>query len=403
MNTIVLHSLETQIAKEGSPYIFGKVTTHDGDVYQGQIRWGKEEAFWFDFFNSSKPENKHLKWLSKEEMRALDKKDNNSSFASKYMSWDNNYDEHTHSFSCQFGDIKSLKILRRSKIILELKNGDIYKLKGGSNDIGAKINIYDEDLGVVKLDWDRVNMVEFMSGPANMESAFGEPLYGIVDTYDGSFTGYLQWDHEERLTKDELNGETEDGDMDIQFGKIKSIEKESRRRSLVTLNSGRTLELSGTNDVNSSNRGIIVNIPGYGRVDLQWDEFEKMTFTNTSAAKSISYSDFSGHKKIRGVVETKDGESYKGELVYDLDESYNLEVLNGIYNDIEYFIPFSVIESIKPRNREESVVRLTNGNEITFEGKVDVNEKNDGVLVFNSENDYSYIPWEEIQQISFNK
>ena len=36
--------------------IYGKVYTVGGDVFEGQIRWGKEESCWGDIFYSSKGE-----------------------------------------------------------------------------------------------------------------------------------------------------------------------------------------------------------------------------------------------------------------------------------------------------------------------------------------------------------
>ena len=63
-----------------------------------------------------------------------------------------------------------------------------------------------------------------------------------------------------------------DGNMAIEFGKIKSVERDGRG-SLVILKSGRDFYLTGSNDVNHENRGIIVNIPGQGRVDIEWRDF----------------------------------------------------------------------------------------------------------------------------------
>jgi len=34
--------------------IYGKITLTDGSTLQGPIRWGTEETFWHDLFNSSK-------------------------------------------------------------------------------------------------------------------------------------------------------------------------------------------------------------------------------------------------------------------------------------------------------------------------------------------------------------
>ena len=155
----------------------------------------------------------------------------------------------------------------------------------------------------------------------------------------------------------------------------------------MTLKSGRSFNLSGSNDVNSENRGIIVNIPNLGRVDIKWDEFESISFDESWPKQSLSYDQFKGDRKIKGSVMTEDGKTYKGEITYDLDEVYQLEMLDGVHNDIEYLIPFSAVKNIKPLNREEAIVELVNGNDIVFEDRVDVNRGNDGVLVFTSKSE----------------
>jgi len=402
-STIILHALSQELSAQQSLYIYGEVTTNEGETYQGQIRWGKEEAFWFDMFNSSKPENDNLKWLNDDELETLQDKDEKGWSVLGVKSWSySSNNNNTHTFSCQFGDIKSLKPGRKSRVVLEMKNGEVYKLRGGSNDIGTKVQVFDQDLGSIKLDWDNIALVEFMDTPYNLDIQGGQPLYGTVVTTSGSFTGYLQWDHDERLSKDELNGDTEDGELDIEFGKIRSIERSGSRASKVTLKSGREFRLSGSNDCNSSNRGIIVNMPEQGRVDISWDEFEKMTIEERVPNSNLTYAGFLGDRKIEGQVVTRDGKKYDGEIVYDLDEAFELEMLDGMSEDIEYMIPFRYIKNISPHNREETYVTLKNGKEFLFEDKVDVNEDNDGVLVFNSPRDYNYIPWKEIDTITFD-
>ena len=39
-------------------FIYGRITDVDGPTYEGRLRWGRnQEAFWGDFFNSSKEDN----------------------------------------------------------------------------------------------------------------------------------------------------------------------------------------------------------------------------------------------------------------------------------------------------------------------------------------------------------
>ncbi len=130
--------------------------------------------------------------------------------------------------------------------------------------------------GEIKLKWDRIDEIRFMSTPASIKKTFGAPIYGTVYTEKGDeFRGYIQWDHDERLSVDELDGDNRDGEMSIAFSKIKSIEKEGNG-SLVILEGGREFKLRGSNDVNNENRGIIVNVSEFGRVDIPWDELIRL-------------------------------------------------------------------------------------------------------------------------------
>ena len=50
------------------------------------------------------------------------------------------------------------------------------------------------------------------------------PLYGVVATYEGdSVMGYIQWDHDERLSTDVLDGKTTAETLKVPMGKIKRI------------------------------------------------------------------------------------------------------------------------------------------------------------------------------------
>ena len=54
---------------------------------------------------------------------------------------------------------------------------------------------------------------------------------GTVHTDDGSFRGYIQWDQDECLSSDELDGENRDGEVSLRMGEIRSIERRSRNSS----------------------------------------------------------------------------------------------------------------------------------------------------------------------------
>lgn len=381
-------------------FIYGKITTIDGDTYQGQMRWGdRGEGFWTDHFNGNKEDNENYRYLSRRDREDLrDKQRDRNGWNSFSISWGREEWETTHEFRTEFGNISKIEINRRSVAELTLRNGEKVYVEDGSDDFGTTITILDEELGSTKLKWSRIEEVEFMPTPSRLKNRIGDALYGTVEYYGGSITGFIQWDHDERYTTNVLDGDTRDGDMKIEFENIKSIERD-RSGSTVITNSGRELYLRGSNDVNSSNNGIIVNTE-FGRVDISWREFKKAEFTKAPNSGK-PYSAFEV-KKLNGTVTTTSGKTLSGDLIFDLDEAYNFEMLQGSDHNIDYFIPFSSIKSFAPRNYDNATIILKNGTELLLGEGRDVSEQNDGVLVFSGNGDPEFIQYENIKTITFN-
>jgi hypothetical protein len=394
-------SLIAQNTSEG--WIYGKVTTWDGETYEGQLRWGKEEAFWTDMFNAGKIENDNLDHLDNDIKRDIAESrswHNNSwgGWVSRKIS-SNNYD-FTHQFSAQFGEIKQIKRKNSSKVYVTMRDGEKLKLNGnGYNDIGAKVRVYDDEIGKIELDWSDVEKVDFMPNKKGFKSQIGEPLFGKVESWTGTYEGYIIWDKDERVTSDKLDGETRDADMSIEFGNISKI-KQRGNSCEVTLKSGRSYRMGGTNDVNNGNRGVIVVMPGKGRVVIDWDDFDEVTFTKSPTIQLKSYNSFTQPQKIYGTVTTEKGKKYTGNLVYDLDEAFTYEILNGNIKDTEFEIPFHAIKSIQPRGGDECMVELKSGEKYELDESQDVTEKNTGILVFDKEGEEPvYIYWEDVKLV----
>ena len=156
-------------------FIYGKVTTIDGDQYVGPIRWGTEEVFWFDFFNATKPNNEFIQYLSRRDMNRL--RETSEHWAERWVERifdvnDGGYNSFTHTFACQFGDIQSIEVRSRNRVIVVLKDGQVVRMDDGSNDVGAKIRVLDEELGRVEVRWERLDRVEFMETPKNLSEKF---------------------------------------------------------------------------------------------------------------------------------------------------------------------------------------------------------------------------------------
>lgn len=394
-------------SKGDEGFIYGRITMKNDNVYQGAIRWGKEETFWNDMFNSTKVENSIDLYLTDAEMQVLQdhlgsRRSRKRRSRSRKHWWSRNLPRaDTHEFKCRFGDLKRIDILRGDGVLLTFKNGEEMEVRGGSNDIGANIKILDEELGQVGLKWRRIESIEFMPTPRHLDRTFGRPLYGEVETRHGSFEGFIQWDHEECVSRDILDGQHEDGKMSIEMGKIKSIKKQ-RGGSLVTLKSGREFFLTGSNDVNSENRGVIIRDPRIGKVWVQWRDFQEVTFDDDVRDSGPSYKDFEKARPIEGEVRTTDGETIYGRIIYDIDEARDFEILDGQYGHTKFRIAFRDIETIIPQGRRGSIVKLRSGEELELEESRDVNRQNAGLIVLEGGDQVTLVPWEQIEEIRFD-
>ena len=152
--------------------------------------------------------------------------------------------------------------------------------------------------------------------------------------------------------------------------------------------------------MNSSNQGIFVDDPRFGRVLIPWRSFRRVEFSDRQES-GPSYTDFGPGNAIRGTVEERDGEIHRGTLHFDLDEREDWELLNGFWEDIHYHIPFSKISSIVPLHSDASLVKLINGEELELEESYDVNSMNRGVQVSDAEEDSHFVEWKRVKRIDF--
>jgi hypothetical protein len=441
-------------------YIYGKVTTRGGNVYTGILRWNTdEEVFWDDLFHSNKDElpyadyretskksskrdvrklereivskERKLEQLEKKEAREkkqdlrekledqmmaleeelmeledeLDEMDDDGRYmsilgGSLNIRWDD-WSGGSRLFVTRFGDIEKIEVIGGDDAELTMRNGEVYTVSGYANDVGATILINDDTMGEVKLNWKRIDTIEFMPTPSDVEPR-GYRMHGTCYTDAGEFIGYIQWDKEEALSSDELDGDSEDGDLAIKFGKIRSIERRSRSSAWVELKDGRRMQLEGSNDIDNSNRGICVEDERYGRVTIPWDSFDKLVFSDKGNS-GRGYNDYVKPYDLKGSVTDASGKKYTGKIVFDLDEAQSWEMFNGDKFDVEYDVPFEMIKSIQPRGSRSCSLEYFNGETVRLEGGQDASSSNDGILVFEKKDDPVYIEWDDVEVIEFTK
>jgi hypothetical protein len=384
-------------AQQANPqgFIYGRVTTETGSTFEGRLRWGNHEAFWNDFFNSIKkdrqiPSEVKNKFRKKEKIKIF-----GITVAVRYEDIAS-----SRLFKARFGDIREIRVRGADKATVVVKSGTEFRVEGGSSDIGAKIQVWDRELGKVDIEWDRIETVQFLPTPKGLEVDVHR-LFGPVQTTAGGFSGFVQWDQDEGVSTDKLDGDSKDADLSIELGRIRSIERESKRSARITLLDDREFVLDGSNDVDSSNRGILVADDRYGHVLISWGEFERVDFS-VPRDSGPTYASFEPGKPLEGTVTDRDGTIHRGRLVYDLDETEGWELFDGNLRDIEYSIPMAEIASVVPWSRDSSRVTLRNGEELELEGTADAGAGNAGVLVLTGDSEHTYLPWDEIRRIEFN-
>lgn len=380
--------------------IYGKITLKDGTVYEGQIRWKNEEALWNDIFDSPKHERPVQNLLTKAEAIRTEKRSEEFKFGFMAL-WEDKSPNYNFPFRCYFGNIVQLKSTAANVVLLTLKGGQVIKLKKGrAGDLNDFIQIYDCDYGLLEFDFSKIQTIDFLPTPMDFSSYMGLPTYGKILTTMGVFEGFITWDLEECLGRDLISGRKNGNLYNIAFEDIASI-KAQNEGSLITLKSGQTLFLNDHDDVSGRNKGIVIRGLSFGQVKVVWKNFISATFTDPP--KPRQYHEFLAPKLLQGSVANKNGQMYSGQLVFDLDEIYNLEFLNGVNNDFDYYIPFEKIARIEPQNDKYSLIYLKDGNQYLLGEMPDVTAKNHGLVLKQPENKADYIEWTSVKYIDFEQ
>jgi len=388
-------------AQELRGFLYGSVTLKNKQSYIGQLRWDNEAASWDDLFEAYKNEPQ-LQEQIKISGYDDDEEKSNDVFELSFMKlWENKDHKSRFAFRCQFGHIKKITNIKDNKYAtLTLKNGEKIRVRRRGDDIGQDVFLYHSSLGVLEFDWQNIKAIEFMPAPRNLKNQLGGKLYGNALSVDGPVEGYVVWDFdEEGHEKDILDGDHQKVEYKVEFGKVSTLVPEREGARLI-LKDGSDFYLRNSSDVNKDNDGIFIKTKQSGMLNLKWENLIRMEFTKP-AFKPMSYVDYEAPKPLTGKVMTKDGKSFQGKMAYDLDEIWNIEILDGESKGSRYFIPFYLIKSIEPQNYNYSLVTLTNGQTLMLGEEADVNHKNNGVLVWLSESKTRYIPWKNIKSLTF--
>ena len=351
----------------GSNRLYGTVTTVYGSEFTGYIRWDRNEGSWVDLLDASKPRRRGGSSIS----------------------------------GIRFGHVDRIDVLDRHSALFTLKSGDRVELSSNASDLGTGLRSLVVDGGegdLAEFEWRDLESIDF-SEPGSQGPSESR-IFGTLTTRTGmQFTGYITWDVDEIYSTDILDGDLDGRRMKVPFGEIATIERHSSWGARVTLKTGETMILEDTNDVDSSIRNISISDPSLGQVLLEWEDFDMVEFHGTDDEAAFTH--FDGGAPIYGTVITGLGDSYTGEILWDNDEAFTWEMLNGEIHDVEFDVEFGNIERIV-KTRSGAEVTLRDGRTFELSDSNDVDDGNRGIRIRTDGRDFE-VEWDDFAEATFGR
>ncbi|MGD8320454.1 MAG: hypothetical protein PVJ02_08370 [Gemmatimonadota bacterium] len=221
--------------------LYGTLTTRSGARFTGRVTWDVDEIYTTDVLDG---------------------------------------DRDGRRVKIPFGAIQRIERHGSRAAHVVLTSGDALTLSGTNdvNDENGGISVSDPSLGQVMVPWDDFVEVTFAEAPQDADRVTfdgGRPIVGTVVTEGGErLTGQVRWDNDEASTWEMLDGRSGGADFEIEFAQIRRIAK-ADAGARVTLKDGRSFQLTGSNDVNRENRGIVVDT-GDGIRKVRWEDFREL-------------------------------------------------------------------------------------------------------------------------------
>jgi hypothetical protein len=276
--------------------------------------------------------------------------------------------------------------------------------------------------------------------PCDLAAQQGDPsrLYGRVETTDGSvYEGFIRWDGNEagwydvlhankpvpernRRDAERLGWEPRErerrfeifgigitfprgdrfqmgrtGQSGIRMGHVSTLERRGGDAWLL-LRTGEEVELSGGGDLGSSVSEILVEDPRGGQVELDWRDIRLIDFVGAPPAAS-TWGD-----RLYGTLRTRDGERFTGYLVWDMDEVFTGDVLDGEEHGRDREIPFGRIRAIERFSSSAARVFLDDGEEVVLRGSNDVNDDNRDIMVADPAFGEVRVEWDAFDRVEFS-
>ncbi len=263
-------------------------------------------------------------------------------------------------------------------------------------------------------------------------------LYGKIYTVDDEILeGFIRWDKNEASWDDVLDGTKElddrsykkrknrhyrdrprevkvfgitvfsdDGDFftswsgdalsGIRMGHIKAMVPVGDNEVELMLKSGETVELKGgSGDIGDDNREILIEDLDEGVVELYWDDIDKIEFEPTPNGEC------NFGVRLYGTLTTRRGEEYTGFVCWDMDETFDKDILDGDEKHRKRKIEFGRIKSIERHSSSSADVTLKSGKTMRLDDSNDVDRGNRGIIISDLNLGRIKVDWDEFDMIEF--
>jgi hypothetical protein len=265
-------------------------------------------------------------------------------------------------------------------------------------DMDKNITVYDADKGKHRFRLRDIKHIGFSDSPAMLPLKHGDPIYGTVKSRGMTYSGFMIWNQDCCLS-DFLSGKSNNRTERHLYSRVSSVKKLEKGFE-ISFRDGSIKNLCCTDDLNMGKLSIIIKNEEIGHLELKMSDIDLVEFRGASM-RGPDYKHYAPVSRLSGRITTTNNDVLRGRIIYDLDEAFSSEILDGENAGYSYKIPFSLIRRITPRGPGMSDITLKKGGIIRLSGHVDVNEQNRGCLLETAKGEYLYIPWNKITEISF--